>query len=120
MFKIIIAGGRDFNDYELLKAKMDFFLKNKIKEGIKIYIVSGVAKGSDSLGERYARERGYSIISFPANWDRYGLRAGYLRNAEMLAEANAAVVFWNGTSKGSKHMIDIMTKANKPCKTVEY
>lgn len=79
MFKVIIAGGRDFENYSMLKEKCDIILKNKTN----IEIVSGNAKGADKLGELYAKEKGYRISSYPASGDLYGKRAGYVRNEEM-------------------------------------
>ena len=115
-FKVIIAGGRDFNNYEFLKEKMDIFLKEK--ENIEI--VSGTANGADSLGERYAGERGYFLKRFPANWSLYGKRAGYIRNSEMADYADVCVVFWDGKSRGSKHMIDISEEKGMPLRIVNY
>jgi len=78
---------------------------SKITDDIEI--VSGGARGADALGERYAKDRGYSLRVFPAEWDRYGKRAGYLRNAEMAKYANALLAFWDGESRGTRHMIQI-------------
>lgn len=105
MFRCIVAGGREFNNYSLLKTKMDFALQNKVSEGITI--VSGAARGADKLGERYAQERGYKIDSHPAKWDEFGKSAGYIRNKEMAQNADALVAFWDGKSRGTKHMIDL-------------
>lgn len=102
MFRVIIAGGRDFNDYELLKTTMDKLLSNVSDE---IVVVSGRARGADSLGERYAQERGYSVSLFPAQWNLYGKRAGFLRNEEMAKNADALVAFWDGQSRGTESMI---------------
>lgn len=57
-YKIIIAGGRDFNDYELLKRECDRFI-NFIDPKVDIEIVWGGARGADSLGRKYAVERGF-------------------------------------------------------------
>lgn len=110
VFRVIIAGGRDFNDYPLLKQKCDTFLANKAKNN-KIVIVSGTAKGADRLGERYARERGYQVVRYPANWDRDGNSAGPIRNAKMAENADALIAFWDGNSRGTYNMIDLA--ANK-------
>lgn len=117
MFKVIIAGGRDFDNYDLLKTKLDKILSNISDE---IIIVSGKARGADSLGERYAREKGYKIAEFPAQWDKFGKRAGYLRNEEMAKYSDACVCFWDGQSKGTKHMIDLSTKHNLKLRVVKY
>ena len=113
--KVIVAGGRDFNNYELLKEKLDFYFKDIIP-----VIICGEAKGADSLGRRYAEEKGLDILSYPAEWDKYGKSAGYKRNEQMAAEAEALVAFWNGKSKGTKHMIDTMIRLNKPVRIVYY
>lgn len=112
---IIIAGGRDFNDYKLLCEKLDFLFQN-----IKPVIVCGEAKGADSLGRRYAKEHGLEILSFPAEWNKYGKSAGYRRNEEMGKAADGLVAFWDGKSKGTKHMIDYMHKLGKKVKIVTY
>jgi len=103
MFRVIVAGGRDFDDYDLLEAKMDYLLQNKTES---IVVVCGEARGADSLGKRYAKEHGYKIHSFPADWETNGKRAGFIRNVEMAENADALVAFWDGQSKGTKHMID--------------
>ena len=123
MLKVIIAGSRSFNNYKLLEEKMDFFLKNKIdknKPYFNIEIVSGTARGADTLGEKYAKEKGFALKKFPANWDLYGKKAGYIRNREMRDYADVCVVFWDGESKGSKHMINLAKEDNMPIRVVMY
>lgn len=104
MFKLIVAGSRDFEDYEFLKKKLDHLLQNINEE---IEIVSGRAKGADLLGERYAREKGYKIKEFPADWNKHGRSAGPIRNGEMGRYGDACVVFWKNRSRGSENMIDV-------------
>lgn len=64
------------------------------------------------MGERYALERGYSIKKFPADWNTYGKRAGYLINTEMANYADILIAFWDGKSKGTHHMINLARRAN--------
>ena len=113
--KIIIAGSRNFNDYNLLKSSCD----NLLTQFTNIEIVSGTARGADKLGERYAREKGYSIKEFPANWS-LGKSAGYIRNDEMAKYADMLIAFWDGTSKGTKHMIDLANKRGIRVEIVRY
>lgn len=80
MFKLIIAGGRDFNNYDGMSKCLDRLLKN-INDNIEI--VCGMARGADRLGERYAKEHGYKVIYMPADWDLYGKSAGFKRNVQM-------------------------------------
>lgn len=100
-FKVIIAGGRDFDNYELLKEKCDAILGSKQN----VEIVSGTARGADELGERYAEEARLSVKHFPADWNRFGNAAGSIRNAEMAKYANALIAFWDGKSRGTDNMI---------------
>jgi hypothetical protein len=114
--KVIIAGSRDFNDYNELCKFCDHVLQNQ-KE---IEVVSGTAKGADQLGEKYATERGYTIKQFPADWDKHGRSAGYIRNEEMAKYADALIAFWNGNSKGTEHMINLAKKYNLKIKVRNY
>lgn len=116
-FKVIVAGGRKFDDYNLLKEKLDYYLSQRKEE---IIIISGTANGADSLGERYAKEKGYKVLRMPANWDLYGKSAGYRRNNQMATIADACVVFWDGKSPGTKHMIDIAKNKNLLLRIVKY
>jgi len=104
--RVIIAGGRSFKDYKRLCDVCDYMLQNQTD----IEIVSGTAMGADKLGERYAQERGYGIARFPAEWDRLGKAAGFIRNEEMAKYADALIAFWDGSSKGTGHMIDLAKK----------
>lgn len=120
MIKVIIAGTRDFDNYELLKQKMDKILAARVRNNEEIIIVSGTARGADKLGERYAKERGYTIKRFPANWDKNGKRAGYIRNEEMAKYADACVCFWDEVSRGTKHMIDLATRYKLALRVIKY
>ena len=114
--KVIIAGGRGFNDYDLLCRKADKILSRQSE----IEIVSGAARGADKLGERYADERGYTIKRFPADWGTFGKKAGYMRNEDMAEYADALIAFWDGTSKGTKHMIDIARNNDLKVRVITY
>ena len=108
MIKVIVAGSREFDNYILLKRKLDYYLQNHTSK--QIIIISGGAKGADKLGEKYAKENNIRLRVVEADWDRLGKQAGYLRNVEMAEYATHCIVFWDGKSKGSKHMIDIAGK----------
>jgi len=114
--KIIVAGGRNFDNYILLCQKLTYYFQN-LKHPV---IVCGEAKGADTLGRRYAEELGLDIMSFPANWEKEGKAAGYRRNERMAAEADALIAFWDGKSKGTEHMIKTMETLKKPVRIVYY
>lgn len=114
--KLIIAGGRDFMNYEKLRTCVDDFVqRNEVTE-----VVSGTARGADVLGEIYAKANGIPVKQFPANWNKHGKKAGYLRNAEMAEYADALIAFWDGKSKGTKHMIDLAYKHGLQVEIKEY
>lgn len=101
--KIIVAGSRDFTDYSLLDRELS---------NLNIdCVITGLARGADLLGKKWAELNNKKILEFPAEWDKYGKSAGYKRNAQMLKEADFLIAFWDGKSKGTKNMIDIA--ANK-------
>lgn len=116
--RIIVAGSRQYNNYEEAERKIFEFFRvfnecNKGKSFSGIKFISGTARGADSLGERFAEENGYELVRFPADWDKFGKRAGVLRNAEMAKYASVdghkgvLIVFWDGKSRGTEHMINI-------------
>lgn len=116
-FKLIIAGSRNFNDYEKMERIVNNLL-SRIKHTKDITIISGTAGGADKLGERYAVRNGYNLMLLPADWIKFGKRAGYLRNCEMADIADGCVVFHVGNSPGSAHMIDIARKKKIPLRVV--
>lgn len=118
-FKVIIAGGRDFLDYNLLREKVDKILIDK-RLTHKIVIISGCARGADTLALRYASENVLDVEEYPAEWDKYGKKAGYMRNVEMAENADALIAFWDGESKGTKHMIDIATNKKIGIRVINY
>jgi hypothetical protein len=99
--KTIIAGSRGITD---LSKVFDATLNS----GFCITeVVSGAARGVDTLGEEWASIKNIPIKRFPASWDTYGKSAGYKRNAEMASYAEALIAIWDGKSRGTKHMIDL-------------
>lgn len=106
MFRVIVAGSRSFEDKKLCFKVLDKLFMNRKPDSI----VCGCARGADALGEQYSDERGIRTDLFPACWEVYGKSAGYRRNVEMAQNAEALVAFWDGSSKGTKHMIDIASE----------
>lgn len=113
-YKWIVAGSRTFQNYPLLCAELD-----KIREQID-EVVCGEARGADTLGRTYAYDNDIKIASFPANWEQYGKAAGFVRNDQMAAYADKAIIFWDGKSIGSKDMIDKMEKLGKEVRVIYY
>ena len=113
--KIIVAGGRDFNN----RIALNNVLSNIIspKEDV---IICGDARGADILGAEWAAQHQVPIQHHPAKWDEYGKSAGYIRNAEMAEEGDALIAFWDGKSKGTMNMIKAMKLHKKPYWVYSY
>lgn len=124
--RIIIAGGRDFDDWNLLKNVINNYLKVTNPSYKAPVIISGCAKGADKLGEHFAEYFDFDLKRFPANWEKYGKSAGMIRNTEMakyaMADESHGVLFafWNGRSKGTKHMIDIADRFGLEVHVIRY
>lgn len=117
--KLIVAGGRDFTDANRMISELQKLVNSgNIPECPEL--VCGMAYGADLAAYSLWSGTGMVVHKFPADWARLGKRAGYIRNQEMGEFADAAVCFWDGNSKGTKHMIDIMNRLNKPAYVVRY
>ena len=110
--KVAIVGSRGFDNYDRLK---------KILDQLDIdVIISGGARGADSLGEQYALERGIDTLIFEPDWDKYGNRAGYIRNTDIINNADIVFAFWDGESKGTLHSINLAKKKRKGLRIIRY
>lgn len=103
--KVIIAGGRDFDDYDLLCSCVDQILHGQ-KE---VEFISGCARGADTLGEKYARSKCATLKKFHADWNKHGKAAGPIRNSAMAQYAapdGMLIAFHDGVSRGTADMIN--------------
>ncbi len=112
--RIVIAGSRDFNDYECFCEHVDRDI-SKIRNEYKLIILSGHCKGTDLLGERYAAENGFEVELYPADWKQYGRFAGPKRNKLMVDVADYAIAFPSG-GNGTKSLIDYAQAKGIPTK----
>lgn len=104
--KLLVAGSREYTDYNRIKSLLD-----KIVSEYNIdTIISGTARGADRLGERYAREHNLNLEQYPADWDRYGKSAGYIRNKVMVEQADVLLALWKDRSPGTGHTIELAKK----------
>jgi len=97
--RTIIAGSRDLI---LLPRDRAFLRTLNITT-----VLCGAARGVDLSGKQWADLNNVPVEMYPAEWDLYGKSAGYRRNAEMASKADQLVAFWDGKSRGTKHMIDL-------------
>ena len=108
-FKVIVAGSRNYNNKEFIYNKLDILL-SKVNKPVQI--VSGLAKGVDSIAVDYAQDRGLSLKTFEAHWDDHGKKAGILRNIEMGDYSDALIAFRLNNSTGTSHMIEYAKSKN--------
>ncbi len=105
--KLSVIGSRSFNDYDLLEKEI-----NSLHFDIDL-IISGGAKGADTLGEQYANKYGIKTMIFKPNWKKYGMSAGFKRNRDIIQKCDAVIAFWDGISKGTKNSLDTAKKLKK-------
>ena len=108
MEKIILAGSRQFQNYKRLcqVCSQEIILP--------VEVISGGAIGADQLGELYAKLQGHKLRRFLPNWAKYGKAAGPIRNQLMADYADRAILFWDGRSRGTLHLIEALEKRHKP------
>ena len=109
--RLAIIGSRTFNDYALLAntifsslCPLDFITE----------IISGGAKGADSLGADFAENNDIPLKVFPAEWNKYGKSAGFIRNQIIVNTCDMVLAFWDGESRGTADTIAKAKKAKKP------
>ncbi len=118
--RIIIAGGRDFDNFRKLESETRLWLMELGFTDFKqIEVVSGNARGADMLGERFAHLHRCNLRLFPADWKAHGRAAGPIRNREMADYATHCICFWDGESRGTKNMIDAAEAKGLPVKVVQ-
>lgn len=134
--KIAVVGSRDFSNYEVFERIMDKYLRGL---PIAITLVSGGAKGADSLAERYAREKGFAIEVIRAKWNdldpegkkekviiksnqygKYNVNAGKERNHEIVKNCDLVIAFMVGYSSGTAHDIMIALEQNKKVELFQF
>lgn len=118
---VLIAGSRTFTNYLLFMDELSSHIDTKAK----LCIVSGGAKGTDSLAERYAKEHKIPIKIFPADWNNFGKSAGYKRNRQMhefLAQHSKrkCICFWDGQSKGTAHNFELAKEFHTELEVIRF
>lgn len=103
MYRVLVCGGRDYNDYDRLEDELNLLWR---VHG-DFVVISGMARGADSLAVRYAEQYNCPLEKFPALWDVHGRSAGYIRNKQMLVEGKPDIVVAFPGGKGTENMVKI-------------
>lgn len=112
-----IVGSRGFSDYKLLSERCHRLIE---AYGAFNNIVSGGAKGADSLGVKFAEENKIETLIFLPDWEYYGKSAGMRRNVEIIENSDVVIAFWDGKSKGTLNSIELSKKLKKDLIIVKY
>ena len=116
MERVLVCGDRNWTDPIII---MNELIKIMGNQGIEV-VIEGEQNGADILGKQAAERLGLTVLPFKANWRKYGLAAGPIRNQQMLKEGRPTLVLafhpYLPGSKGTKHMVDIAMKAGIPVK----
>lgn len=104
--KVAIVGSRDYPNMRAVREYVASLPRDTV-------IVSGGARGVDSVAVEEAKRLGMPTEVHPADWNTHGKAAGFIRNADIVAAADEVVAFWDGESRGTKHTIDLAKKAGK-------
>lgn len=112
--KLAIVGSRSLKDYKIVKNAVDS-LCTEVTE-----IVSGGARGVDSFAERYASEHDIPTVIFKPDWAKYGKRAGFIRNKDIVERADFVLAVWDGESRGTLDSINHARKLGKPVEIVYF
>lgn len=119
---IFVCGGRDFDDTFALASA----LKAAARGHDKVVVVHGACPtGADKIADQWAFDEGQVAKRFHADWDAHGKAAGPIRNAEMLtylktANLVAAIVCWDGKSKGTADMVRRLDEAKISYRLISY
>jgi predicted Rossmann fold nucleotide-binding protein DprA/Smf involved in DNA uptake len=105
--KVAIIGSRNYAKLHLVQKMVEVLPPGCI-------LISGGARGVDTIAEKAARSRGLTVQVFPAEWRKYGRGAGIRRNRDIIAHADVVLAFWNGISPGTEHSIQLAKSLGKP------
>lgn len=110
--RVIVCGSRTYGRSDVIRARVRQLPADTL-------VIVGRARGADTVAEREAMLCGLTIDARPADWQRYGRRAGWLRNAEMLDvllagapdDTRVVIAFWDGSSRGTAGMLRLARSA---------
>lgn len=112
--RILVCGDRNWTNKQAILRELKDFPKDTT-------VIHGAARGADTIGGIVAKELGFKIEAFPANWRKYGKRAGPIRNRQMLEAKPDLVLAFHpdlNKSKGTKHMVQISQEAGIKTKVI--
>lgn len=104
--QLVVAGTREYSNRDEIFARLDKYHQRCKDAGTELIIIEGEARGPDLISREWAEVRGVPFRPYPADWDEYGKRAGFIRNEEMAKVGTHVLAFWDGQSNGTNDMIE--------------
>lgn len=104
--RVAVVGSRGFDDQVLFDSTMSNFAPSAV--------ISGGAKGADSMAAEYAKKNGIELVEFLPDWKQHGRAAGPIRNKTIIEAADACIAFWDGKSRGTLNSINLAKKKGIP------
>lgn len=111
-FSLGIVGSRNISDKDLIYTILDKVKAKLVSQDKSLQIISGGAKGVDSIAEDWAKLNDVDALIFIPQWIKYGKRAGFIRNEDIVKRSNYVIAFWDGKSKGTQHSIELCKRFN--------
>lgn len=108
-WRTLVCGGRDYRCRATVFAVLDRLASDS---PWPLVIIHGAARGADTLAAQWAKARGCEAVAFPADWERHGKAAGYLRNQQMLEEGKPDMVVAFAGGRGTAHMVRMARAAS--------
>ena len=105
LMTVLVCGGRDYTDRERLYRLLSF---NRTKIAM---IVHGAAKGADTLADDWARANSVPCMRVPAEWEKFGKKAGFMRNEKMLSLGHPDLVVAFPGGAGTAMMVRLARNA---------
>lgn len=114
--RLAVVGSRGITDKKLIWGEIDAYI-HEVGEACDL-IISGGARGVDSIAEAWADANSVPTSIWLADWDKFGKSAGYRRNMDIIAESTHVLAIYDGQSKGTMHSIKLATDKGKQLKVV--
>jgi len=112
--KLGIIGSRNITNFKTFEP----YITKIVQDENITTLVSGGATGVDSFAEKYSVKHQLKLILYKPNWQKHGMNAGFIRNHDIIKSSDIILAIWDGSSKGTKHSINLANNYGKPIKII--